>query len=118
MIILFRRKTITVRRGNLKLKSHGILRIICCQRIYQKFSQLIISIFIFSQYFFNIFCPVEMCEVVHIAYIVINWLYVKNSVISITLDKQTMSSIRSVGFLSRILFLLPIFTIICDDRVW
>ena len=59
-----------------------------------------------------------MCGVVHIAYIVINWLYVKNSVISMTLDKKTMSSIRSVGFLSRILFLLPIFTIISDDRVW
>ena len=45
----------------LRLMSHSILCFLCSADLSKNFSQFIISIFIFSQYFFNRFCPVEKC---------------------------------------------------------
>ena len=50
----------------LKLTSHGILHYLCSADLSKSFSQLTVSLFIFSQYyyyFFNKFCPVEKCSV-------------------------------------------------------
>ena len=47
----------------LKLSSHGIKYYLCSADQSKSFSQLIVLIFIFSQYFFNRFCPVEKYEV-------------------------------------------------------
>ena len=49
--------------SHLRLTSRGMLYYLCIVDLSKSFSQLIGSIFIFSQYFFNKFCPVEKCGV-------------------------------------------------------
>ena len=45
--------------NNMYSASHGILHYLCSVDVSKSFSQLILSIFIFSQYFFTGFYPVE-----------------------------------------------------------
>ena len=42
-----------------KLASHGTLLYLCLADLSRSFSQFMMSIFMFSQYIFNRFCPVE-----------------------------------------------------------
>ena len=47
----------------LKLTIHSILHYLWSEDLSKSFSELIMSILIFSQYFLNTFCPVEKCGV-------------------------------------------------------
>ena len=47
----------------LKLMIHSILHYLWSEDLSKSFSELIMSILIFSQYFLNTFCPVEKCGV-------------------------------------------------------
>ena len=57
-----------LREKSLKLTSHGVLHYMCLADISKSFSRLFVSIFIWSHFFFNKFCPLEQCGVILLPY--------------------------------------------------
>ena len=60
----------------LKLTSHCILHYLCPADLSKSFSQLIVPIFIFTQYFFfNRFCPVEKAPLTVSKFIIFQYFF-------------------------------------------